>query len=127
MTLAPVAQPDNCPTCGHPIPPATELRHDAASRILIAGSRAMHFPPAHHQVLALLLDRFGHTVQYDPLITAAYNLDEPDDALKSLNMIILKIRRRLEGSGLAIVNHFEAGYALVNETAARIYEARKAA
>ena len=120
MSLAPVIQPDNCPMCGHPIPLTTEIKHDTESRIVIAGGKAVQLSKSQNAIFEMLSTSIRRTVNYDALITALYNLDEPVEPRESLTTIIHNLRHRLKGSGLTVVNHREAGYALV-------YEAREAA
>ena len=127
MTIAPVAQPDNCPTCGHVLDPAAEFMYDVDSHVLIAGGHARHFQPVPWYILERLLRRFGHAVDFDSLITAAWGLDEPADPRKYLNGICFRLRLKLAGTGLAIMCYRDAGYALVHETGAATHEAKEAA
>ncbi len=114
MTLAAVAQPDNCPTCGQALKQALGLRIDAAARVLISGDRAICLTKHEQGVLGLLLKRFGHCVEPDDLITAAYDLDEPANGRKSVHGFIFGLRLKLAGTGLEIVTHKSFGYALVH-------------
>ena len=127
MTLAPVAQPDNCPMCGHEILSAAGFRYDTDSHVLIAGGCARHFQMVPWNVIEKLLRRFGHAVDFNSLITAAWGLDEPDDPRKYLNGLIHRLRLKLAGTGLSIMCYRDAGYALVHDTAAAAHVARKAA
>ena len=114
MSLVPVSQPETCPTCAHVLVPAAEFRYDAESHVLIAGGRARHFQAAHWNVLEMLIRRFGHTVDFDSLITAAWGLDEPDNPRKYLNGIMFRLRMRLAGTGLTTLCYRDAGYVLVH-------------
>ncbi len=114
MTLATVEQPDSCPTCGHALEPAADFRYDADSHVIIAGGRARHFQAIPWNVLEMLIRRFGHTVDFDSLITAAWGLDEPDNPRKYLNGIIFRLNSWLAGTGLTIICYRDAGYVLVH-------------
>ncbi len=118
MTLAAVVQPDNCPTCGQAVTAVLDIKYDHAARVLIAGGRAVCLAKTAHGVMSMLLSRFGQCVETDDLIGAAYGLDEPSNARKSVAVIIFNLRFKLVGTGLDVVTHRGVGYAIVHATPA---------
>ena len=122
MSLAAVAQPDNCLLCGHVLDPAAELRHDDDSRVLIIRGRAFYFQHNRWVVLRAMLDRMGRAVRYQQFFNMLYGLDEPANPKRSLEEIICKLRYRLRGTGLWITCHRDVGYSIIF-----LAKARKAA
>ena len=69
--------------------------------------------PREAKLFGALYDRLGHLVQKYHLIDAVYGgMDEPKDPYMSIQVMFVKIRRLLEGTGYAITNWYGESYSL---------------
>ena len=78
--------------------------------VLQFGGRSVVVPPIEARLAQLLIERFGRVVDHDRLVAAAW--PEGIGTRNTLDVRILRLRRRLAGLGLAIRTVRARGYLL---------------
>jgi len=117
-----------CPTCGGGLAHLPGLIFDAQRHLIIVGGAAKRLTRTEGSIFGALYCRFGHTVEVDHLINAVYGgIDEPRKPYKVIQVMFVKIRRLLAGSGYVITNWYGESYALTYDPDAVLGRAREAA
>ena len=88
-----------------------ELAFDTVERIACVGERPLDLSMHETAVLEALLARQGKVVSKDQLVEQLYNY-ERDVGYNAIEVYIHRLRKKLEGSGLAVRTLYGRGYAL---------------
>lgn len=87
------------------------LQYDTASRQFTLADAPLHLSPREHAVLRALIQRAGEPMSKTQIIARVFS--DQDDVLPDvIEVLVHRLRKRLEGSGLAIVTYRGLGYAL---------------
>ncbi len=87
------------------------LHYDTATRQFSLTDQLLHLSPREHAVLRALIQRAGEPVSKSQIIARVFS--DQDDVLPDvIEVLVHRLRKRLEGSGLAIVTYRGLGYAL---------------
>lgn len=87
------------------------LQYDTASRQFTLHDAVLHLSPREHAVLRALIHKAGTPLSKAQIITRVFS-DEEDVLPDVIEVLVHRLRKRLEGSGLAIVTYRGLGYAL---------------
>jgi two-component system response regulator TctD len=91
------------------------LQYDTATKQFTLADQMLHLSPREHAVLRALIQRTGEPMSKAQIISRVFS--DQDDVLPDvIEVLVHRLRKRLEGTGLAIVTYRGLGYAL--ETAA---------
>jgi len=108
----------NCPACGQSMPRMPWLVFVPEYRLVIVRGEGKRLTMREAAIFGELYAHFGQTVHKDHLINAAYRgAKEPKDPYKSIQVMFVKIRRLLEGTGYVITNWYGESYALTFDAA----------
>ena len=113
---------NTCPTCGRPVG-ATFVALAYPSRSIAVDGEIIRLTTTEMKIMELLyraMQRGQGPVDQDHIINALYDLDEPEWPNRILRTFLCRLRKKLAGTNLSILNHYDYGYSLV-------YEARRAA
>lgn len=88
-----------------------KLTFDTATRTPSIGGRVLPLSPHEIGVLEVLLHRFDRVVSKDQIMERLYSYDR-DAGYNAIEVYVHRLRRKLEGSGLAVRTHYGRGYAL---------------
>ena len=91
------------------------LVHDQTSRQFTLGGAVLALSPREHVMLETLMRRAGHTVSKEALLESSYGFDESVQP-SAIEVIVFRLRRRLEGTGVGIATLRGLGYMLRLET-----------
>ncbi len=87
------------------------LQYDTATRQFTLAEQVLHLSPREHAVLRALIQRTGEPMSKAQIIARLFS--DPDDVLPDvIEVLVHRLRKRLEGTGLAIVTYRGLGYAL---------------
>ena len=82
-------------------------------QIIVVRGEGKRLTPREAKLFGALYTRFGHTVHKDHLTNAIYSgIGEPKNPYLSIQVMLVKIRRKLEGTGYAITNWYGESYSL---------------
>jgi two-component system, OmpR family, response regulator TctD len=87
------------------------LQYDTASRQFTLNEAVLHLSPREHAVLRALIQKAGTPLSKAQIIARVFS-DEEDVLPDVIEVLVHRLRKRLEGSGLAIVTYRGLGYAL---------------
>jgi two-component system, OmpR family, response regulator TctD len=87
------------------------LQYDTASRQFTLNDAVLHLSPREHAVLRALIHKTGTPLSKAQIIARVFS-DEEDVLPDVIEVLVHRLRKRLEGSGLAIVTYRGLGYAL---------------
>ena len=101
-------------------PLAAELKFgplvfDQASRAFKLGGEHLHLSPREHAVLEKLVRRSGRPVSKESLLESTFGFDDDVNA-SAIEVYVHRVRRKLEGSSVAIATLRGLGYMLKLET-----------
>jgi two-component system response regulator TctD len=91
------------------------LTFDQNTRAFAINGDPLALSPREHVILEALLRRAGMTVSKDVLLESSYGFGD-DVNPSAVEVIVHRLRRKLEGSGIAIVTLRGLGYVLRPET-----------
>lgn len=87
------------------------LQYDTASKQFTLVDQVLHLSPREHAVLRALIQRTGEPMSKAQIIARVFS--DQDDVLPDvIEVLVHRLRKRLEGSGLSIVTYRGLGYAL---------------
>lgn len=91
------------------------LNYDTNSKLFSAHGQDLNFTPREHRILEALIRNAHATVSKPTLTDSLFTLD---DSLtpKALEIYILRVRKKIEGSGAQIITLRGLGYMLTYET-----------
>jgi two-component system, OmpR family, response regulator TctD len=92
------------------------LQFDPASRQFLLGDEAMALSPREHALLAALIVRSGEPMSRRDLVERVFS-DDDDVLPAALDVLMHRLRKRLEGRGVRIHTYRGLGYALEPEPA----------
>jgi two-component system response regulator TctD len=95
----------------HPRMSLGPLTFDSASRLFILGSENLALSPREHALLKLLVQRSGEPLSRQQIFDRLFT-DEEDVQSSAIDVLMHRLRKRLEGSGLHIQTYRGLGYAL---------------
>lgn len=100
-----------CPCCGGEVSPLDLLVDRDTGRIVYAGADA-RLSAQEMRLFAALLDAYPRVLTKADLVTAVAGdpLNEPDDPI--INVLVLRVRRKLDSLGLSVANIWGIGYRL---------------
>ncbi|AWI52189.1 DNA-binding response regulator [Aquabacterium olei] len=87
------------------------LQYDTVSRQFSLSEAPLHLSPREHAVLRALIQRTGEPMSKAQIIARVFS-DEDDVLPDVIEVLVHRLRKRLEGTGLAIVTYRGLGYAL---------------
>jgi two-component system response regulator TctD len=87
------------------------LRYDTNSKIFSSGAGALQLTPREHAVLEALIRYPGKTVSKKDLIDGLFKLDDAVSE-KALEIYVLRLRKKIENTGVRIVTLRGLGYML---------------
>jgi two-component system response regulator TctD len=93
------------------------LEYDSADRMFRLQGEALKLRPREHAVLEVLMLKAGKVVSKDALYEKIFDLDATANA-DAVEIYVHRLRKRLEGSGVAIVTLRGLGYMLEAERGA---------
>ncbi len=87
------------------------MQYDTATRQFTLAEQVLHLSPREHAVLRALIQRTGEPMSKAQIIARVFS--DQDDVLPDvIEVLVHRLRKRLEGTGLAIVTYRGLGYAL---------------
>lgn len=95
----------------NPIISAAKLDFDTVERVARIGERALELSMHETAVLEALLQRLGRVVSKEQLVERIYSYDR-DVGTNAIEVYVHRLRRKIEGSGLAVKTMYGRGYAL---------------
>ena len=95
----------------HPRMSLGPLTFDSASRLFSLGSENLALSPREHALLKLLVQRSGEPLSRQQIFDRLFK-DEEDVQSSAIDVLMHRLRKRLEGSGLRIQTYRGLGYAL---------------
>jgi two-component system OmpR family response regulator len=95
----------------NPLINAAELTFDTVERVASVGGRALDLSMHETAVLEALLSRLGKVVSKEQLVEQIYNYDR-DVGYNAIEVYVHRLRKKIEGSGLAVKTLYGRGYAL---------------
>jgi len=95
----------------HPRMSLGPLTFDSASRLFTLGSENLALSPREHALLKLLVQRSGEPLSRQQIFDRLFT-DEEDVQSSAIDVLMHRLRKRLEGSGLHIQTYRGLGYAL---------------
>lgn len=95
----------------HPRMSLGPLTFDSASRLFTLGSENLALSPREHALLKLLVQRSGEPLSRQQIFDRLFK-DEEDVQSSAIDVLMHRLRKRLEGSGLHIQTYRGLGYAL---------------
>ncbi len=95
----------------HPRMSLGPLTFDSASRLFSLGSENLALSPREHALLKLLVQRSGEPLSRQQIFDRLFK-DEEDVQSSAIDVLMHRLRKRLEGSGLHIQTYRGLGYAL---------------
>lgn len=106
-----------CPTCGQPLPEGEmdEIKVDPDTRTIIRGDQACTFTRTHMKIFLALWNRRRRTTRWDTLIGEVWPIEEPEGAIRSLQVHITKMRRQLDGLGIDIRSIYGEGLCIATD------------
>ena len=87
------------------------LTLDTASRVFELDGAALALTPREHALLEALILRSGRPVPKESLVSAVFGLDD-EAGPNAIEVHVHRLRKKLEGSGLAVVTVRGLGYVL---------------
>ena len=87
------------------------LAFDTQGRTFVLGETPLHLTAREHAVLETLIMRAGRPVQKTVLAENTFGFDDETNP-NALEICIHRVRKKLEGSGMAITTLRGLGYAL---------------
>ncbi|WP_137936288.1 response regulator [Chitinivorax sp. B] len=87
------------------------LAYDSVSRVFSLGNQPLNLTPREHAVLEILILKGGKPVGKDALSEKIFGLDELSSA-DAIEIYVHRLRKKLDGSGVAIVTLRGLGYLL---------------
>jgi two-component system, OmpR family, response regulator TctD len=87
------------------------LQYDTDSRQFTLHDAVLHLSPREHAVLRALIHKTGTPLSKAQIIARVFS-DEEDVLPDVIEVLVHRLRKRLEGTGLAIVTYRGLGYAL---------------
>jgi two-component system OmpR family response regulator len=90
---------------------AAGLTFDTVDRIASVGNRSLDLSLHETAVLETLLRRLGKVVSKEQLVEHIYSYDR-EVGTNAIEVYIHRLRRKIEGSGLAVKTLYGRGYAL---------------
>lgn len=87
------------------------LQYDTASRQFTLNDAVLHLSPREHAVLRALIHKTGTPLSKAQIMARVFS-DDQDVLPDVIEVLVHRLRKRLEGSGLAIVTYRGLGYAL---------------
>ncbi|WP_200917290.1 response regulator [Jeongeupia sp. HS-3] len=93
------------------------LRYDSVSRVFSLAGGTLNLTPREHAVLEVLLMRAGKAVSKEALSEKIFGLDESSSP-DAIEIYVHRLRKKLDGSGVAIVTLRGLGYLLEARDAA---------
>lgn len=87
------------------------LRFDQNTKLFSLNGRELHLSPREHSLLEVLLRSAGSTVSKAALLESLYGFDDDVD-LAAIELNVHRLRKKLEGSGVAIATLRGLGYLL---------------
>lgn len=92
------------------------FRYEVEAGILIAGGRFAAFTKLEATVFEAFLEKPGRVLSKTQLLDWVYSLTADDDPdIKIVDVMVCKIRKKLEGMPVSIVTIWGQGYRLVKE------------
>ncbi len=95
----------------HPRMSLGPLTFDSASRLFTLESENLALSPREHALLKLLVQRSGEPLSRQQIFDRLFK-DEEDVQSSAIDVLMHRLRKRLEGSGLHIQTYRGLGYAL---------------
>jgi two-component system OmpR family response regulator len=87
------------------------LSFDTVGRNATVGGRALPLSAHELGVLEILIHRYGKVVSKEQIMEQLYNYDK-DTSDNAIEVYVHRLRRKLEGSGLAVRTYYGRGYML---------------
>jgi two-component system, OmpR family, response regulator len=94
-----------------PMITAAQLTFDTVDRVASIGSRSLDLSLHETAVLETLLRRLGKVVSKEQLVERIYSYDQ-EVGTNAIEVYVHRLRRKIEGSGLAVKTLYGRGYAL---------------
>ncbi|MEO9231662.1 MAG: response regulator transcription factor [Devosia sp.] len=91
-----------------------QLRLDQTSRVFTLHETAFHLSPREHSILETLLRHPGVAVSKERLLESAYGFED-DVNLAAIEVLVHRLRKKLEGSDITIATLRGLGYVLRHE------------
>ena len=95
----------------HPRFACGELSYDVATKRFVLGHEGLQLAPREHAVLRVLVQRSGEPMSKQQILERVFS-DEQDVHPEAVEVIIHRLRKRLEGKGVRIATLRGLGYAL---------------
>jgi two-component system response regulator TctD len=95
----------------HPVIQCASLSYDGNTRLFALGEHTLALTPREHAVLEVLMLDLGKTVSKDALSEQVFALDQ-DASADAIEIYVHRLRKKLEGSDVAIVTLRGLGYML---------------
>lgn len=96
---------------GHPRLNLGPLSYDATSKLISLGSDHLALSPREQSLLKLLLQRVGEPLSRQQILDRLFK-DEEDVQSSAIDVLMHRLRKRLEGSGVHIHTYRGLGYVL---------------
>jgi two-component system, OmpR family, response regulator TctD len=87
------------------------VTYDQTSRQFSLAGEVLPLSPREHVMLETLMRRAGHTVSKEALLESSYSFDEAVQP-SAIEVIVFRLRRKLEGTGVGIATLRGLGYML---------------
>lgn len=107
----------HCPVCGAALPDDPSLKVDEPTGIVIRNGRFAHLPPSEMAIFAALTARPGHVRSKEALLNALGRLEMDEPEIKIVDVLVCKVRRKLQPLGITIKTAWGDGYLYVPEAA----------
>lgn len=95
----------------HPRLACGPLHYDAARRQFVLQNETLALSPREHAVLRVLIQRSGEPCSKQQILDRVFS-DEDDVSLDAVEVLIHRLRKRLEGRGIRVSTLRGMGYAL---------------
>jgi two-component system response regulator TctD len=95
----------------HPRMSLGPLTYDAISRLFSLGEEHLALSPREHSLLRLLIQRSGEPLSRQQILDRIFK-DEDDVQSSAIDVLMHRLRKRLEGSGVCIQTYRGLGYVL---------------
>ncbi len=98
----------------HPRMSLGPLSYDTVSRLFVLGTEHLALSPREHALLRLLIQRSGEPLSRQQILDRIFK-DEEDVQSSAIDVLMHRLRRRLDGRGIRIQTYRGLGYVLEHD------------
>jgi len=91
------------------------LQYDSVSKQFLLSSESLQLSPREHALLRILIQRVGEPISRNQVLDRVFK-DEDDVQSSAVDVLIHRLRKRLETSDIGIVTYRGLGYVLEDKT-----------